>query len=188
MSSNRTLVIIAFLLLMLGGGLAIWNANRTTSQDTAESLDKEPAGPEMVGRNISFIITEGEVKKWKLEAVQAIYNEAHTEAHLKTVKGEFFDKDGKSVLHFTAPEGEYANQNNHVLLKGGVVATSTQENGGELYAPQMSWDNKAREVVASGGIELVHGQGKSLAQVCRFALDFSHITLQGGVTSTVSSP
>jgi LPS export ABC transporter protein LptC len=188
MSSHRFLVITALTLLLGGVGLAIWNANRSAAPQKAPAAQVTQQSPEMVGRNVSFIITEGEVKKWKLEAAQVIYNESRTEAHLKDVKGEFFDKDGKSVMRFTAPEGEYANQNNHVLLKGGVVAVSTQENGGELRAPQMTWDAKAKEVLASGGVELIHAQGKSLAQSCRFDLGFTKIALLGGVTSTVTSP
>lgn len=187
MSSHRNLVTIIIVLVLGGVGLAIWNANQSAAPEkkVVEATDQESA---MTGQNVSFIVTEGEVKKWKLEAAKAIYNEAKTEAHLQTVKGEFFDKDGKSVLHFTAPEGEYASKNNHVLLKGGVVAVSTKEDGGELRAPQMTWDAKSKEVVASGGVELTHQQGKSLAQSCRFDLDFSKIALQGGVTSTVTSP
>lgn len=188
MFSHRSLAVITLALLLAGVGLAIWSANRNDSSQKAPVSQVTEQGPQMVGHNVSFVITEGEVKKWKLEAAKAIYNEARTEAHLQNVKGEFFDQDGKSIMRFTAPEGEYANRNNHVLLKGGVVAISTQEDGGELRAPQMTWDAKAKEVLASGGVELTHAQGKSLAESCRFDLGFTKIALLGKVTSTVASP
>lgn len=187
--SYRNLVIAALLLLVVGGGLAIWNAGKAPQQKEAAPVEATGSDSEVVGKNVSFIITEGEVKKWKLDAVKAVYNENQTTAHLNDVKGTFFNKEGKPVLNFTAPEGEYASKNNQVVLKGGVIAKATQQDGNnELHAPQMSWDAKAKEVVATGGIELLHDKGKSIAQTCRFDLDFSHISLEGGVTSTVTSP
>lgn len=192
MSSYRNLVIIVMLLLLVGGGLAIWNADRKLSDtpDATKTPKAEDEGPSMVGKNVSFTVTEGEIKKWKLLATKAIYNETNTEANLTEVKGEFYDKDGKPVLHFTAPTGHYTNQNNAVTLTGGVIAKSTQQvgqggKGGELKAPKMVWDAKTNHVTASGGIELTFPQGKSTAQVCRFTLDFSNISLEGGVNSSI---
>ncbi|HEY9745047.1 MAG TPA: LPS export ABC transporter periplasmic protein LptC [Oculatellaceae cyanobacterium] len=185
MTSPRNLVAVALLLLLCGAGLAIWNAER--QEPVVEEVPVSQS-PQMIGQNVSFTVTEGEVKKWTLDAVQAVYNEARTEALLEGVQGEFFDPAGKSVLKFTAPKGEWRNKNNEIVLKGGVVATSTQKDGGELRAPTMHWDATDKEVVATGGIELIHQHGKSLAQTCRFNLDFSKISLQGNVTSTVSSP
>jgi LPS export ABC transporter protein LptC len=144
----------------------------------------------MTGQNVSFIVTEGTIKKWKLTAAHAIYNDNRTAADLTDVKGEFYDKDGKPVLQFAAPKGHYTNQDNAVTLTGGVVAKSTQENlqggkGGNLIAPQMVWSAKTNNVTASGGIELTFPEGKSTAQTCRFSLDFSKITLEGGVSSSI---
>jgi len=147
----------------------------------------------MVGHNVSFTVTEGAIKKWKLEAGKAIYNKTHTTAQLSDVKGEFYDAKGEPVLQFTAPEGQYVNKNNAVTLSGGVVAKSTQQvgqggKGGQLLAPTMTWNAKTNRVTASGGVELTFPEGKSTAQVCRFTLDFSNIALEGGVSSSISSP
>jgi LPS export ABC transporter protein LptC len=192
MSSYRNLVIIVLLLLVVGGGLAIWNADRKLSHtpNPSQSAAQQNQGPAMTGQNVSFVVTEGEIKKWKLQASHAIYNEARTEADLTDVKGEFYDKDGKPVLQFTAPKGHYTNKDNAVTLTGGVVAKSTQKNlqggqGGDLTAPQMVWSAKTDNVVASGGIELTFPNGKSTAQTCRFSLDFSKITLEGGASSSI---
>ena len=188
MSSHRNLVAVVLILILAGIGLAIWNANQQAESEKKESAAAVSQGPEMVGKNVTFIVTEGEVKKWKLDSIKAVYNETRTEAKLQDVKGEFFDKDGKSVLHFTAPQGEYVSQDNKVHLFGGVVATSTQDNGGEMKAPEMFWDAKSKDVFAKGGVELTHSQGTSTAQTCRFDLDFSHISFQGNASSAVMSP
>lgn len=187
MRSYRNLVIIVLALLLVGGGLAIWNANREIPDRESPFESPVPQGqdPEVIGRNVSFIVTEGEIKKWKIEAVQAIYNDTRTEARLSDVHGEFYDQDGKPVLQFTAPTGEYTNRNNAVVLTGGVVAKSTKKDGGELRAPRMVWDAKSTEVVASGGAEMIFAMGTSKAQVCRFTLDFSKVFLEGGVTSVI---
>jgi LPS export ABC transporter protein LptC len=192
MSSYRNLVIIVLLLLLVGGGLAIWNADRKLSHtpEASQTQQSEDDTPSMVGKNATFTVTEGETKKWKLTAAKATYNETSTEADLAEVTGEFYNKDGKPVLQFTAPKGHYTNKNNAVTLTGGVVAKSTQQvgqggKGGELKAPKMIWDAKTNHVTASGGIELTFPQGKSTAQVCRFTLDFSNISLEGGVNSSI---
>lgn len=193
MFSSRNLTLIVLLFLMLAGGLAIWNAERKAPKVQAPVEQSEDNQSTMVGRNASFIVTEGEVKKWRLIAHKAVYNESRSEAQLSEVKGEFYDKQGKPVLSFTAPKGHYTNQNNAVELSGGVLAQSTQQlgqggKGGTLKAPTMVWSAKTDQVVASGGVALTFPEGSSTAQTCKFTLDFSHMVLQGNVASTIMSP
>jgi len=193
MQAYRNLVMIALLLLLFGGGWAIWNAGQKIGPAPETTKPAQSEDSTMVGHNVSFTVTEGAIKKWKLEAGKAIYNKTHTTAQLSDVKGEFYDAKGEPVLQFTAPEGQYVNKNNAVTLSGGVVAKSTQQvgqggKGGQLLAPTMTWNAKTNRVTASGGVELTFPEGKSTAQVCRFTLDFSNIALEGGVSSSISSP
>lgn len=192
MSSYRNLVIIALLLLLAGGGLAIWNANRKAADAPPPQEETTAEQPSMIGKNVSFTVTEGETKKWKLEASKAIYNESHSQADLTDVKGEFYNEKGEPVLSFTAPKGKYLSKDNAVTLSGGVVAKSTKETsnggkGGTMTAPQMVWSAKTDVVTATGGTELTFPEGKSTAQTCKFTLDFSNIVLEGGVSSTITS-
>ncbi|MCE3235053.1 MAG: hypothetical protein K0Q50_1233 [Vampirovibrio sp.] len=192
MSSYRNLVIVALLLLLVGGGLAIWNAERKVA-DTPPPQETTAEQPSMVGKNVSFTVTEGETKKWKLDAAHAIYNESHTQADLTDVKGEFYNAKGEPVLSFTAPKGQYTNKNNAVTLSGGVLAKSVKDTssggkGGTMKAPQMVWSAKTDLVTATGGTELTFPEGKSTAQTCKFTLDFSNIELEGNVSSTIMSP
>jgi len=191
MQAYRNLVIFALLLLVFGGGWAIWNAGQKAPDSNLNAPKTHDST--MVGKNVSFIVTEGAVKKWKLDAASALYNKTRTSAQLETVKGEFYDAKGQPVLQFTAPRGHYTSNNNAVVLSGGVVAKSSQQvgqsaKGGQLVAPTMSWDAKSSKVTATGGTELTFPEGKSTAQTCRFTLDFSKIELEGGVASTVMSP
>ena len=199
---------IALLLLIFGGGWAIWNAEQKVAPpaDTTQTGAKSDAT--MVGQNVSFTVTEGAVKKWKLEAEKAVYNKTRTSAQLSQVKGEFYNDQGDPVLQFNAPTGQYTNKNNEVILSGGVVAHSTNgviqqapavnkaesstpatgNSGGQLLAPTMRWGAKTKGVSASGGVELTFPEGKSTAQTCHFTLDFSKITLEGGVASSITTP
>jgi LPS export ABC transporter protein LptC len=144
----------------------------------------------MIGRQASFVVTEGELKKWKLSADRAVYNEAQTDAVLTGVQGEFYNRAGEAILRFTAPSGNYVNRNNAVELTGGVIAQSVGEAKGgvkgRLEAPRMVWNAKTDWVTADGGILLSFPEGKSVAQRCRFNLDFSKIALHGNVASTIS--
>jgi LPS export ABC transporter protein LptC len=192
MQAYRNLVIIALLLLIFGGGWAIWNAGQKVAppEPISQSQNKDAT---MVGQNVSFTVTEGAIKKWKLDAKTAVYNKTRTSAQLSDVNGEFYDAKGQPVLQFTAPQGQYINKNNAVVLSGGVVAKSNQQvgqggKGGQLAAPTMTWGAKTDGVTASGGVELTFPEGKSIAQTCHFTLDFSKISLEGGVASTITAP
>jgi LPS export ABC transporter protein LptC len=207
MTSSRSFVIITLALLLVGGGLAIWNAERKATPPPPPKAAQTDQS-KMVGQDVTFIVTEGELKKWKLEAKKAVYNESHTDAQLTDVRGEFYSKDGKPVLVFTAPTGNYVNENHAVTLTGGVVArtvgavkqtaspmplTPSKDGSGgvlskgELLAPKMVWDAKTDWVNASGGVNLNFEQGKSSANACRFNLDFSQVYLRGNVRSALSA-
>lgn len=194
MSSYRNLVMIVLALLLVGGGLAIWNASKDKTEQTQVTTTQTPDdGSGATGKNASFTITEGELKKWKMEAENAAYSDTQGEsgrsitAQLTNVKGEFYDKNGKVILNFSAPKGSYASKGHEVSLEGGVVAKSTDKDGGELRAPKMSWNIKSTQVLAVGGVQMIFPMGKSTARTCRFTLDFSNISLEGGVTSEITS-
>lgn len=193
MQAYRNLVFTALLLLILGVGWAIWNAGQKVAPPETTNATKHHEDSTMVGQNVSFTVTEGAIKKWKLEAAKAVYNKTRTTAQMSIVKGEFYDVKGEPVLQFTAPTGQYTNKNNAVTLSGGVIAKSTQQvgqggKGGLMVAPTMTWSAKTNLVTASGGVELTFPEGKSTAQVCRFTMDFSKIALEGDVASTISTP
>lgn len=194
MTPYRKLILFVLIFLLIGGGLAVWNADQKLKQQEALRKQQEEAAQSranMTGKNASFTVTEGKVKKWKIDAATAVYSEDNAQADLTDVRGEFYDKDGKPVLQFSAPKGKYLTKNNTVTLTGNVIAKSSQQvgqggKGGELKAPAMSWNAKSDQVTATGGVELNFPEGKSTAQTCRFSLDFSNISLEGGVTSSIS--
>ncbi len=191
MSSYRNLVILLLVLLLAGGGLAIWNAEHKIAKHPPKPVQPNAASA-MIGKNVSFTVTEGEVKKWKIDATKAIYNENRTVADLTDVRGEFYNEKGEPIVQFTAPTGKYTTRNNAVTLSGGVVAKSTKDKdkggkGGTMLAPTMVWSARTNRVKASGGVDLTFPEGHSTAQVCNFTLDFSDVILEGGVSSTLTS-
>lgn len=180
---QKKVLIIVFTLLLLGGGLALWNAQRQVGGEPETASET----PVITGERVSFVVTEGEVKKWRLLAKQAVYNESHTEADLIDISGEFYDVSGKPVMEFQAPKGHFTNESNAVVLTGGVVVRSLDDLGGILKAPRMTWSESKEDVVAEGGVEMIYPDlGKSNAEIARFALDFSSISLEGNVRSEIT--
>jgi LPS export ABC transporter protein LptC len=212
--NTRTIMMITLLLLLLGGGLAIWNAGRNTERPKAVNVKQSLKNDEMIAHNVSFVVTEGQVKKWKIVAETAHYNQSRTDADLTVVKGEFYDKEGKPVMQFSAPKGIYRSMEKAVTLTGGVTArtlkkgnasapsaplipmntTSTKPaadesvgilDGGEIRSPKMVWDAKSSWVNATGGVKLTFAKGTTTATACRFNLDFSQLFLKGDVASAL---
>lgn len=209
MFSSRTLVITVLFLLAAGIGLSVWNARENThpgipSENSQSESEKDSSNAGLVGENVSFLVTEGETKKWKINAKKALYNDTRTSADLSEVEGEFYNTSGEPVLAFKAPKGHYTNENNAVELTGGVVAKSiapesqdskgslqakdTGMQNGELKAPKMVWSAKTDRVTASGGVELIFPKGVSKAETCKFSLDFSFIAFSGHASSVFQAP
>jgi LPS export ABC transporter protein LptC len=204
----RTVMILTLLLLVAGAGLAIWNAAKNTPPTAPVTTAKALQDDEMVAHDVSFVVTEGQIKKWKIIAETAHYNESHTNADLLKVRGEFYDKVGKPVMSFTAPKGIYRHKNHAVTLTGGVLAKTLKDapmapplgvsapasppkeghilDGGEIASPKMIWDAKSDWVNASGGVKLTFAKGTTTAQACRFNLDFSQLFLRGNVASAIT--
>src|SRR6478609_1868647 len=124
--NTRNIMMITLLLLVVGGGLAIWNAGRE-AEPKHLSVKKSIQNDEMLAHNVSFVVTEGQLKKWKITAETAKYNQSRTDADLTAVSGEFYDKDGKPTLQFMAPKGIYRSEAKAVTLTGGVTAKTMKK-------------------------------------------------------------
>lgn len=191
---QKKLLLTLFVLLLVGVVIAMMTANWQTQDAEKLKAAQQQAQEDksnITGEAVSFTVTEGEQKKWVIDAKEAVYFTDHSGATLKKVTGRFFDKTGKPVLSFTAPAGEYKTKDQQMKLTGGVsvaaIKEKTAENTGNdfgLTAPNMAWSSRSNIVVASGGITMKQGKaGTSTAQRCQFALDLSSISLEGGVVS-----
>ena len=181
----RNLLLIVLVLLVVGGVTAIVSSSRKT-----EDTPTNNSGASATARNVAFTINEGELKKWVIAAEDAEYFQDRTGAKLTNIHGEVFDDEGNVIVVFTAPKGEYKNENNQVLLTGGVRAQTTdEENPVIVTAPEMKWSAQSERVLASGGVKLAHKLfGESSAQNCRFNLNLTAIALEGGVVTSLSKP
>lgn len=65
----------------------------------------------------------------------------------KAAKGKYYFPDGK-VLTLTAPEGSYDSKTRNVKLKGGVVATMTDET--KLTSKELEWVSGKDRLIATG--------------------------------------
>lgn len=139
------------------------------------------------GEGVSIVVTEGDRKKWTLNAKKILYYQNRNDAKLVGIEGLFFDDAGKPIMRFFAPEGNFINEDNEITLTGGVSAKTYQEemeeaidqeaetseialneepekpetpepeDTVELSAPKMQWSSRSKEVVAEGGVKLSHG-------------------------------
>ncbi|MEM0950536.1 MAG: LPS export ABC transporter periplasmic protein LptC [Cyanobacteria bacterium P01_H01_bin.74] len=205
-ASRKVLLITA---CILGAVLiaAVWNTRQFSlesiqapSKNTAKERNADETG--LVGETVSFLVTEGDRKKWKIIAQQAIYAEDRASAKLNDVNGVFFNAAGKPLLTFTAPKGQYTNENNAVTLSGGVVVQSVESetvdkdqsadnaavSSNKLTAPTMVWDASSDYVQASGGVTLTFPNGQTQADRCKFSLDFSDVSFSGRVRSQLVTP
>jgi len=179
----RSLLLIILVILLVGGVTAIVSSSRKSER----VLPPDSGTANVTAKNVQFTITEGEIKKWLISAEEAEYFQDSTGAKLHNIKGEVFDEAGKVIAVFLAPTGEIVH-NSQVKLSGGVRAhTMDEENPVTVTAPVMQWSTHSKQVVASGGVKLAHHTfGESNAASCRFNLDLTAMSLEGGVVTEVS--
>lgn len=142
---------------------------------------------------ITFTVTEGDQKKWDVLVDRAIYYEDQTGAHLKGLKGRFYNASGQPTAEFVAPYGEYDQQKDRFEMRGGVtvktVAQAAATRQMALQAPTVIWSSGEPFIQANGGVVVQAGQfAQTNAQRAQFSLDMSTIQLQGGTATTIQQP
>lgn len=178
--------------LVMGVIAAMIYANLKVGGPPPDVNDPDFGNTDVCGQNVTFVVTEGERKKWEILSEKACYYPDKSGAQLTSITGEFFNDASKPVMTFTAPRGKYVNANNEVVLTGGVVAESISENKADnaeiaLEAPTMRWSSVSEEVTAEGGVQLVHSIfGQSQAYQARFALDLTNLVMEGQVVSEMN--
>ncbi len=217
LSKRKMGLVLGLITLAIIGAIinAVMQTSEPVTTDPNASTTSRNSDTTMVGEGVSFVVTEGEIKKWEIRAEQANYYPDDSGADLVNVTGEFFDESGVPILSFKAPEGSTTNKN-EVELRGGVIITSigkntdeagpdvgdsnataktTQEqttpqdtnpNGSRLTAPTVSWNTRSDFVEASGGIHVAsQGFAVSKSERCKFSLDFSTVELGGDAYSEI---
>ncbi|MDX2084538.1 MAG: LPS export ABC transporter periplasmic protein LptC [Candidatus Melainabacteria bacterium] len=202
---NRLLLVGVLFLVLLAGGSAwlIWRAPAPVNTPlNAQTHSQEPqagkpvvldpndpwqqAGDNVIAENVSFTFTQGSQKKWDILARQALYFQDNSGAHIRKITGTFYNNAGEAIGTFQAPSGEFRQQTKQVLLTGGVVVHSSDPKlGMTITAPEMRWSAKSDEIMATGGVRLSTEKfGQTTAKQCRFALDFSSLSLEGDAVSS----
>lgn len=182
--SPKIIVTAVLLLLLAGGGSAIYMATQQTQKaleaETQTVSPEDEANPKVVGENVTFTITEGEVKRWEIKVKKAFYFPDHSGADLLDVYGHLFDDDGEITATFTAPKGVFDQKSQGIDLSGGVVVNGGGDEPATLKAPHLTWSPKKEKISADGGVELTRqGFGVSRADRCQFSMDFDFVALEG---------
>jgi LPS export ABC transporter protein LptC len=132
-------------------------------------------------------VTQAGTKKWRIFSEEAVYFQDNSGATLKGVRGQVFGENAQPVADFASPTGEYHQQDNQVVLNGGVLAHSADAVGVTLKAPTIAWSTKSDHAQAMGGVFVDRkGFGTSQAKQASFTLDFSNLSLEGQAKSELS--
>jgi LPS export ABC transporter protein LptC len=181
--SHKWLLTLAFLVIVGAGVAAVLYANNETGTPSVadqQAVDQSETGAQVVGKDVSFTITEADHKRWELHAVKAFYYPENKGAKLESVEGTLFNDKGEASATFTAPIGEFIQTEKKIFLSGGVVVTGTGEKPMVLQSPQLTWSPREDQVIADGGVQLANGDfGNSTATRCRFSMDFASVSLEG---------
>jgi len=185
----QRLFLYGFLVLIIvGGGFSLWKAQQEMQHPVKTEATAMPLASEegMVGENVTFTVTEADHKKWELRVKKAVYYGDRSGATLTDVSGEFFTPNGEIVARFQAPKGDYKDETKAVVLTNGVSVTTVDGSGSGIMAPKVVWSSKSDKVVADGGVRVQLGRHATIrASRCEFNLDFSKVSLLGGVHSAV---
>jgi LPS export ABC transporter protein LptC len=191
MSFSKILITLAFLLIIGGGVAAIIFAGNQTEEtpnppSPSEQAAKNQADTDdnnhakVVGKQVTFTITEGAHKRWDILSAKAYYFDNANKATIEGITGTLFNDEGKASATFTAPAGTFDQIGKELVLTGGVTVKSAEEGAASLTAPQMTWSPKIDKVLAIGGVHMIKkGFGDSTANQCQFKMDFSSIELVG---------
>lgn len=211
---QKALILTVLFLFIIGITGAIGYSVKETldweQKSTKEIKTEFLESANVSGEGVSIVVTEGDKKKWTLNAKKILYYQHKNDAKLIGIEGLFFDDEGNPIMRFYAPEGSFINADNQITLTGGVKAKTYQEkalsqeplndaeiteadkaeeasDSVELNAPKMQWSSRSKEVVAEGGVKISHGAfGTSQANKCIFTLDLSKLSLTGQASTSIS--
>jgi len=91
-------------------------------------------------------------KNWTLWASYAAMFNAKSLVDAKTVRIEFFDKEGKRYSTLKAEQGRVHQRTNDLEARGNVVVTT--ESGIRMETDSLRWQNRAGKIVSDGFVKV----------------------------------
>lgn len=138
--------VLAVLVAALGASFGCQSRPASTPSGTEVRL------PDQEARD--FMLTESSEgkKNWTLWASYAAMYNDQSLVDAKTVRIEFFDKDGKKFSTLVAKTGRVHQRTNDLEARGDVVVTT--QSGIRMETDSLRWQNTARKIVSDGFVKV----------------------------------
>jgi len=179
------LVIIVLVLFALITWWIINSTNKINKEIEKSAIKNETEQQEKAqAENLHITETQKGKKIWELTADKAYYIDKNI--NLTNIKGKFFNDKNKILITFTAPEGNYKQEEHKLTLLKGVKATHPEAKM-LIVSDSMYWNNKSTEIIAESKVKIVkEGFGTCYGDKANFAIDFSKISLTGNTYSQLN--
>jgi LPS export ABC transporter protein LptC len=136
--------VTAILALSLVGGCQ----SRPTATPTGEDVRL----PDQEARDFTLTESLEGRKNWTLWASYAAMYNDESLVDAKTVRIEFFDKDGKRFSTLVAQQGRVHQRTNDLEARGRVVVTT--DSGIRMETDSLHWQNAAGKIVSDGFVKV----------------------------------
>jgi len=108
--------------------------------------------PDQEARDFTLTESSEGKKNWTLWASYAAMYNDQSLVDAKTVRIEFFDKEGKRFSTLVAKTGRVHQQTNDLEARGNVVVTT--ESGIRMETDSLRWQNTAAKIVSDGFVKV----------------------------------
>jgi LPS export ABC transporter protein LptC len=113
---------------------------------------KDVRVPDQEARDFTLTESLEGTKNWTLWASYAAMFNDQSLVDAKTVRIEFFDKEGKRSSTLVAKQGRVHQRTNDLEARGDVVVTT--ESGIRMETDSLRWENRAGKIVSDGFVKV----------------------------------
>jgi LPS export ABC transporter protein LptC len=179
----RSLVGVIILGTLGGAGFFLWEALSPVPGDRNPPVKADAAADLKLDR-VHYTETREGTKEWELEAASAVFYRKENSMALEKVRATFYGKN-EEIYALVGEKGRYNTETKVIEVYDGVVIDSNL--GYRLRTQSLRYRSDQKELTTSDPVELsgpdmeVEGVGMVVD------LNRQHVTILGGVTTTLSS-
>jgi LPS export ABC transporter protein LptC len=179
----RSLVGVIILGTLGGVGFFLWEALSPAPGDRNPPAKADAAADLKLDR-VHYTETREGTKEWELEAASAVFYREENSMILKKVRATFYGKN-EEIYMLVGEKGRYNTETKVIEVYDGVEINSNL--GYRLRTQSLRYESDQKELTTSDPVELrgpdmeVEGVGMVVD------LKRQHLTILGGVTTTLSS-
>jgi len=138
--------------LALVGVLASLLVLGCQSRQTSTQRGADVQLPDQEARDFTLTESQEGRKNWTLWASYAAMYNDQSLVDAKTVRIEFFDKEGKRFSTLVARQGRVHQRTNDLEARGNVVVTT--ESGIRMETDSLRWQNRVGKIVSDGFVKV----------------------------------